>query len=329
MQIESLFSAVLLSLSSTLAIAADGDCRLAYIEPPLGSTLKWTGSCPNGYADGYGVLEITQGKTPVLYYKGEIKNGQLHGKGHMRRMDNDEYEGAFENDNPHGYGVATTRSGKYEGQWKFGKREGKGKMVFVLGGEYDGEWKDNRFHGLGTARYISGRQVTTQFVNGLRADLPAVPKAEASHKLWSDAAVGTHIRELAIRNGVVPFHQSYAGMSEADRNTVRSWYPLLDDNDEPPYPIYGSAELYKAILSVTSQLRLRGTLHMVIDVNEKGEATGHSVFATPDQDLATVIAMFATSQRYKPAVCGGKPCAMKFPLSISIGSKLGSPDDVR
>ena len=61
MQIESLFSAVLLSLSSTLAIAADGDCRLAYIEPPLGSTLKWTGSCPNGYADGYGVLEITQG----------------------------------------------------------------------------------------------------------------------------------------------------------------------------------------------------------------------------------------------------------------------------
>lgn len=329
MQNKSLSSALVLFLLATSAFAADGECGLAYIQPPHGSTVSWTGPCRNGYADGTGVLDITRGKTVVLHYKGEIRNGQLHGKGFLRRMDNDEYEGDFENDNPHGFGVGTSRSGKYVGEWKSGKREGKGRMTFTLGGEYDGEWKDNRFHGLGTARYMSGRQLTAQFVEGVRADRPAIPKSDAKHALWSDPAVGSHVRELAIRNGAVPFAQSYAAMSEADRNTVRSWYPLLDDTDEPPYPIYGSAELYRAILSVTGALPIRGTMHMVIDVNEKGEATGHSVFATPDQDLATVVAMYATSQKYKPGLCAGKPCAMKFPLSISVGAKAGSTDDVR
>ncbi|HEU4853260.1 MAG TPA: hypothetical protein VFT37_14010, partial [Telluria sp.] len=258
--------ATALCLSSSLAFAATADdCRLAYVEPPVGSTFEWTGACKNGFADGTGVLDIKRGKMVVLHYKGEIRDGQLHGKGFMRRKDNEEYEGDFANDNPHGFGVATSRSGRYEGEWKFGRREGKGKMVFTLGGEYEGEWKNNRFHGLGTAKYISGRKVTAQFVNGLRADLPPVPKSEGKHTLWADPITGTHIRELAIRNGMVPFTQTYAGMSEADRATVRSWYPLLDDSDEPPYPLYGSRQMYKTILEVTQARSVRGVIHIVVD----------------------------------------------------------------
>lgn len=329
MQIKSLFSAVILSLSSTLAAAADRDCGLAYIQAPLGSTVTWSGECINGYADGNGELKIMHGKTQVLYYKGDIKEGQLHGKGIMRRMDGEYYEGGFENDNPHGFGVSVTRSGKYEGEWKAGKREGKGKMRFLLGGEYDGEWKNNRFHGRGSAHYISGRKVTAQFAEGVRTDLPPVPKAETKYKMFSDSVTGTHIRETAIRAGVVPFTRSYDSMSDAERAIVRSWYPLLDDNDEPPYPLQGSGPLYKSILEVTQFVEVRGTVHLLVDIDEQGIATRTHLIATPDQDLYRVIDYFAKQQRYKPGKCAGQPCAMKFPLSISVGKNIGSPDDVR
>jgi hypothetical protein len=326
MRNKALLTAVLLSLSSTTAAAG---CKLAYIEPPLGSTLEWTGACRNGVADGHGVLDIRLGKMVVLHYKGEIREGQLHGKGFMRRKDNEEYEGAFENDNPHGFGVASSRSGRYEGEWKSGRREGKGKMVFVLGGQYEGEWKNNRFHGLGTAHYPGGRKVTAQFVDGVRADLLPVPASDARYTLRSDSITGTHIRPLAIRNGVVPFWHSYAEMSDAERAAVRSWYPLLDDNDEPPYPIHGTAQMYKTILDVTSLTPVRGNLHIVVDVSESGDATKVTVHATPDPDLATIISYIAREQKYKPGKCAGMPCAMKFPLSVNVGAHAGSTDDIR
>lgn len=327
MQIKLLSSLMMLSLSSTFATAAD--CGLAYIKVPLGSTVTWSGGCVNGYADGNGELRVMRGKTRVLYYNGDINEGELHGKGTMRRMDGDLYEGSFAHDNPNGFGVAHTRSGKYEGEWKAGKREGKGKMEFVLGGTYEGEWKDNRFHGLGTARYISGREVTAQFVEGVRADLPPFRKSEAKYTMSSDFVTGTHIRQVAIRNGVVPFTKSYENMSDADRATVRSWYPLLDDNDEPPYPARGTAPLYKAIQEVLQFTPVRGTVHLLIDVNARGVPTRTKLISSPDAELAKVVAILAEQQQYKPGKCAGKPCAMKFPLSISVGSNVGSPDDVR
>lgn len=329
MHIKPLFSAVILSLSPTLAAAAEAECGLAYIQIPLGSTVTWSGGCVNGYAHGNGVLRVMRGKTRVLYYKGDIQEGVLHGKGIMHRMDGEYYEGSFEHDNPHGFGVSRTRSGKYEGEWKAGKREGKGKMEFVLGGTYDGEWKNNRFHGLGTARYMSGREVTAQFVDGIRAGLPPVSRAEAKYMIASDFVTGSHIREVAIRNGVVPFTKSYDSMNDSERATVRSWYPLLDDNDEPPYPIRGTAPLYKSILEVTQFTSVRGTVHLLVDVNAYGVVRDISLIAAPDPDLAKVVALVAEQQHWKPGKCAGQPCAMKFPLSISVGSKVGSPDDVR
>jgi len=331
MQSKSLYAAVILSLSSTFAAAADGDdgCGLAYIQVPLGSTVTWSGGCADGYAHGNGVLRIMRGKVRVLYYKGDIKEGELHGHGVMHRMDGEQYEGSVEHDNPHGFGVSRTRSGKYEGEWKAGKREGKGRMEFALGGTYDGEWKNNRFHGLGTARYMSGREVTAQFVEGVRAGLPPVPKSDLKYTLTSDFVTGTHIREVAIRNGVVPFTKAYENMSDAERATVRSWYPLLDDDDEPPYPSRGTATLYKSILEVTQFTPVRGNVHLLVDVNAQGVVRDIRLISSPAPDLAKVVALLAAKQKWKPAKCAGKPCAMKFPLSISVGSNAGSPDDVR
>jgi hypothetical protein len=320
------FSVVLLSLLAPAVLAAgkpewagEPGCKVANTSREAGASVKWTGPCSDGYAHGKGILDISRGKVELVHYEGDMQGGLMHGTGYLQAIGNLQYEGGFQNGAYHGFGIAVSSSGRYDGEWKRGKRDGKGKMAYLLGGQYDGQWKENRFHGAGTARYISGREETTEFVNGVKVGQVAIPKAEPKHAIMVDRA-GSHIRRKAVRNGVVPFSQSYDEMSDADRATVRSWYPLMDDGDEPPYPAEGTAAMYKAITTVTGKMRANGLLYLVVDVDEQGKAARASVFATPDREFSEVVMKIVLLQKFKPGVCAGKPCAMKFPVSVRVST---------
>jgi len=63
---------------------------------------------------------------------------------------NEEYEGDWEDDLMHGYGVYKMTSGAiYHGQWLRGKMSGSGLMSYADGSKYDGEWYENAMHGEG------------------------------------------------------------------------------------------------------------------------------------------------------------------------------------
>jgi len=128
-------------------------------------------------------------------YKGEWKDGQMHGKGTLRisricrryislglvafgwrLIDQGKYVGEWKNGKEHGKGIRFFRAGlmnndngKYEGEWKDGKYHGQGTFIFPDGhkkGKYIGKWKNGLEHGHGTKTWPDGRKFIGKWKKG-------------------------------------------------------------------------------------------------------------------------------------------------------------------
>ena len=94
-----------------------------------------------------GIIGMYVGK-----YKGEWKDGQMHGKGtlNISRIFRG-YLGFASS-----FGWKLINEGEYVGEWKNGKEHGKGIRFYRAGlmnidkGKYEGEWKNGLEHGHGT-----------------------------------------------------------------------------------------------------------------------------------------------------------------------------------
>ena len=78
-------------------------------------------------------------------YIGEFDKDKIWGQGVMYWANtNDNYDGAFKDGLPDGFGTYKYGSGAIaEGQWLKGKLHGRGKMIEVDGGEYEGNFFDH------------------------------------------------------------------------------------------------------------------------------------------------------------------------------------------
>lgn len=155
----------------------------------------------------------------------------------------------------------------------------------------------------------------------LLAALPLYAPAQSTddrpvYKLKSeDPRTGTSIRhDLAISG--LPYNKTYAQLSEEDKLILRSVYENLDPDDEPPFPVRGYKTLFKAMNTVQRKLMERGDLVIVVRVDAEGNGTGVKVYKSPDPELTQVVATLMLLEKYKPALCHGKPCAMEFPLHV-------------
>ena len=86
------------------------------------------------------------------------------GKGTITFDNGDVYEGAFQDNEPHGVGKMTYKNGRVcEGIWKDGnidyevemKPHGSGEMIYTSGSMYEGEWKESKRHGKGIYKYFA------------------------------------------------------------------------------------------------------------------------------------------------------------------------------
>lgn len=321
-------AAVSLLLVTSAASGADNamgyggapDCRVAVPGNVRGAVATWTGACKDGFASGAGAIEWHRDGKRLARYEGDVKLGFADGKGYLvRDIDGTRYEGDFLLGAFHGTGTLLTMLGRYDGQFHNGKPNGHGKMIFALGGEYDGEWRNSKFNGTGTARYPSGRVVTAEWVDGIRSDLAPLPEKERKHYVKADSAVGgSRLRRTVVSGGVVPFSKSYENMSEDEQRTIESMYPLLDDGDEPPYPEGGTKAMYSLMAKGTGAFRSEGTLTMLVEVGADGMPTQAMVYSTPDKKIAEFAMWVMMKQKFKPGTCGGKPCTMKFPVSMKL-----------
>lgn len=302
-----------------LTSAAD-TCRLGY--PALeGISIGWQGPCLDGLAHGKGIIEARKNGKVSMLYEGMVERGMPNGKGYITFSSGTEYSGDFRDGLAHGNGVSVNHLGdRYKGEWRDFKRNGRGSMVYTLGGRYDGEWKDNEFHGHGVAVYVSGRRVKGEFINGRPAGSPASPSPPGSPEKYNlkeeIPAIATLIPRKIVGDFVIPFNASYEQLSQQQRRMVRSWYPMLDDSDEPPYPVRGLESVYRAIHKVNARDPAEGKLSMVVMVDSDGKATAANIFVTPNPAIAKLAGFLAMKENYKPARCSGKPCAMAFPYAM-------------
>lgn len=319
-----LLLSLLLPLLLPLAAHAEDACKLALPDAAKDDDMRWQGPCKDGYAHGLGVIEKRTIDVDHWRYEGMVEQGRPHGKGYLMYYPGYEYDGQFRDGLRDGHGTSVNQFGdRYDGQWKAGRREGKGLIVYTLGGRYDGEWKNDRPSGKGVALYGSGRRVdpvaASQGADG-EHDNPGAPPAAQPPKEYSLKSerprLGSHIPHKIVTHGAVPFNASYEQLSDTERTIVRRWYPLLDPADEPPYPLLGKGHVHGAIHKLNARDPAIGLLSMVVMVDSEGNAESVNVYVTPDAKLSEMAGFVAMKEKYKPARCAGKPCAMPFPYTM-------------
>ena len=84
-------------------------------------------------------------------YRGQTRDGRLHGRGTYTWKGTGEYAG---------------REGRYEGEWRNGKRNGHGSQVWPAGARYEGEWRNGKRNGHGSQVWPDGDRYEGNFVDG-------------------------------------------------------------------------------------------------------------------------------------------------------------------
>ena len=114
------------------------------------TTIKATyeGSWIDGKPDGKDCNYTTAiGNT----YKGEYKEGLMHGVGTFTYNNGSKYAGEFKNGFIDGEGTLTYNNGSiYNGKFKRNFKDGYGILTYINGSRYEGQWKNNQKNGIGT-----------------------------------------------------------------------------------------------------------------------------------------------------------------------------------
>jgi hypothetical protein len=313
-------------LSTSSAFAADvemtsgkKDCLVIQSHPAPKEKATWSGPCKDGYADGTGTLEWFAEGELSLHFEGSLKRGRMHGESYTRDANMTQYEGGFVEGKRHGKGILQKADlTRYEGEWKDGWQEGKGSMTYSTGGRYEGQWSAGKFHGMGKATYIGGKVVEGEFRDGLPAGLPAIEEVHQDPKYTmagGEPEIGTRIADKNVR-GPIAFRKTWGTMSKHEQRLVRQAYPMVHEEDEPPYPVYGTANMYRLISEGQSHIRATGMLRMNIFIDSTGAPSKVTVFSSPDPLLTKVATYVVMNEKYKPALCAGTPCPMIFPFSM-------------
>lgn len=135
-------------------------CRIRNPAPQPKESVTWSGACPNGIAEGTGVLQWFDDDRPSDRYEGEMRDGWENGRGvATSTLIADHYEGDWRDGWRHGQGIYSFVNGdRYEGGWIEGLRAGQGTMVWADGARYEGEWLDSKPDGQGI--YVDAADAT-------------------------------------------------------------------------------------------------------------------------------------------------------------------------
>ncbi|MDO9707667.1 MORN repeat-containing protein [Paracraurococcus lichenis] len=172
-------------------------CRVWNGNPHHGETVRWSGACPRGLAEGQGRVEwawTETGGPRRSVAEGDFVAGRLHGRGRVVTADGSVREGSFVEGRMSGQGraefatvaapVPATPSPRtsvlargyavsYVGDWKDGRPHGDGVMVFTNGSRYDGTWRQGLPEGIGSFWTADGRRIDGVWRRGCAIDFAA------------------------------------------------------------------------------------------------------------------------------------------------------------
>lgn len=315
------------------------ECRIVNPRPVADESITWSGPCKDGFADGNGILLWYVNGKEDFRYEGGMQRGRKHGPSaqqdangtitwgnyvegkrhgptHIERENAFNLDVNFEHGKMSGPVTAKYISGnKYVGGWGPHGPEGDGTMEYATGGSFTGIWKDGQWHSNGMLTYPNGIRREPQSDIPVAGDKPK--EARRDHKLARDLNSLYRMQPLA-HGASVPFNKGYKDLSEADQRIVRGWFPVLADDDTPPYPVKGTAEMFKAIAAAHGKYGDNGPLWMDVLIDEQGVPKEVMVRRSPGKEVSEFAAQVLLVSKYTPAQCGGKPCAMRFPLRMEL-----------
>lgn len=215
--------------ASFLASMLIGSCLLGQAQPTFPDSLALPTPFFSTTPD---TIQFRNGKR----YIGELKEGQLEGRGMLLNPSGDTlYVGEFEDNKKHGFGRYSFSAGNvYTGEWRDNRMHGQGEMRFYTGDRYLGRWFDDRFHGQGTYYFADGGTYEGNFFEGKRHGEGTLSTAEVIY-------TGQWVNGLKEGEGkqtlIMPTHREvYEGTFHQDRYDGQGvWRTVKGDNITTEY----------------------------------------------------------------------------------------------
>lgn len=114
-----------------------GGCRVRDSEPDKRKSIRWTGGCRNGFAQGAGLLEWFIDGEAVGWIDAVFADGRAEGPGRSGREDGQIFQGMFRRGLASGTGTLTLPDGhRYVGGFAFGRPTGQGEFIASMGLRY-------------------------------------------------------------------------------------------------------------------------------------------------------------------------------------------------
>ena len=135
-------------LLSSCSVFKDSHQSCKILDPDLAQGI-FHGGCKNGWADGYGEINVSEEGGSISSYRGDFVLGKKQGKGTKIMPNGDRYTGEFRDDFRDGQGVyvwgdKTPWAGdRYEGQYHHDLRQGWGVYQWGNGDRYEGLWEND------------------------------------------------------------------------------------------------------------------------------------------------------------------------------------------
>lgn len=142
-------------------------CRVRNTDAQPNVAVSWSGKCPNGRAEGRGLLQWFRDGKPAGRYDGELRDGMKNGRGVYTFVTGGRYDGEWRDGKRTGRGVMMYSSGnRYEGEFVNDKRHGRGIFTYTDGSRYEGEWRNDLPNGVGTSKQPDGSTYSGTWTNG-------------------------------------------------------------------------------------------------------------------------------------------------------------------
>jgi hypothetical protein len=130
--------------------------------------------------------------------------------------------------------------------------------------------------------------------------------------------LGASTREYVVHGSQVPINRKYHELTPEQKALLNQLYEDMKSGDEPPFPAEGLFPIYDALRKAQGKLGVTGDLILVVDVDATGQPTAVKTIGSPSPEMTKFAASLLLITRFKPAVCGGQPCAMQYPFGLDF-----------
>ena len=158
----------------------------------------------------------------------------------------------------------------------------------------------------------------------LKALIPALALAllplgaAVAEETGSSPTYAPHGSDALPPGAAYPTKKKFENLTASERAGLRALYEGMSESDEPPFPKAGMGPIMGEVAELAGDARVTGFVSIFVKVDAAGNATGVRIMKAPNIDIAKAIAFVLVQAKYKPAVCGGAPCAMEFPFRFNL-----------